>query len=128
MFERETTADAPPVGSTSYLIMLEPDKIATAEEVLAKPNNPNVSLVDARLPQEYTGDVSYAKQAGHIPCAVNLVWLDALTDGDADYTTEDNWREQLQDEDVERFKTAVEIQTLLDDTGIVDDKELITYC
>lgn len=126
--ERETTADAPPVGSSSYPIVLDSDKIVTAEQVLDKLEDSNVTIVDARSPEEYTGEVTYAEQAGHIPGAVNLVWLDALTGGDAVHTTEDDWREQLQDEDVERFKTAAEIQTLLDDTGIASGQELITYC
>ncbi len=73
-------------------------------------------------------EVTDAEQAGHIPGAVNLVWLEALTGGDAVYTTEDDWREQLQDEDVERFQTAAEIQSLLDAHNIAADQEIITYC
>ncbi|MAU00200.1 MAG: hypothetical protein CL608_23920 [Anaerolineaceae bacterium] len=126
--DRQTTTEAPPVGSSSYPIVLDSDKIVTAEQVLDKLDDPNVTILDARSPQEYTGEVTYAEQAGHIPGAVNLVWLDALTGGDAVHTTEDDWREQLQDEDVERFQTAEQIQSLLDAHNIVADQEIITYC
>ncbi|MBK8905228.1 MAG: sulfurtransferase [Anaerolineaceae bacterium] len=126
--DRPTTTEAPQVGSSSYPITLDSDKIATAEEILGKLDDPNVTLVDARSPQEYTGEVSYAEQAGHIPGAVNLVWLDALTGGDTVYTTEDDWSAQLRDADVERFRSAEAIQTLLDERGINPDEEIITYC
>jgi thiosulfate/3-mercaptopyruvate sulfurtransferase len=56
------------------------------------------------------------------------VWLDALTGGDTVFAIESDWQEQLQDEDVEVFKSAAEIQSLLDDLEITPEKEVITYC
>jgi thiosulfate/3-mercaptopyruvate sulfurtransferase len=126
--ERETTAEAPQVASSNYPITLRPEKIATADDVLARLDDPNATIVDARSPEEYTGEVTYADQGGHIPGAVNLVWLDALTGGDAVHTTQSDWREQLQDADVEVFKSGDEIQALLDELRISVDQEVITYC
>ena len=57
---------------------------------------------------------------------VNL--LDALTGGDTVYTTDPRWRAELEDPDVEVFKSAAEIQVLLDSLRITPDKDVITYC
>lgn len=126
--ERETTTESPQVGRSDHPIVLQEDKIATADEILDGLDDPNITIVDARSPQEYTGEVAYAERGGHIPGAVNLVWLEALTGGDAVYTTEDDWQEQLQDPDVERFKSASEIMAMLDELGLSADDEVITYC
>jgi thiosulfate/3-mercaptopyruvate sulfurtransferase len=126
--EREATTEASQVSSTNYPLVLQDDKLATAEDILDRLDDPDVVIVDARSPQEYTGEVKYAEQGGHIPGAVNFVWLDALGGGDAVYTTEDDWREQLQDADVETFKPAAQIQAQLDDLNILPEQEVITYC
>ena len=126
--ERETTAEAPDVGSSDYPIVIDDEKLATADYILNHLNDPNVTIVDARSSAEYTGDLTYSDRSGHIPGAVNLVWLDALTGGDAVQTTEDDWQEQLRDEDIEIFKSANEITTLLQDRDINPENEIITYC
>jgi thiosulfate/3-mercaptopyruvate sulfurtransferase len=126
--DRETTTDTPRLGSSAYPITLQDGKLAIAEEIVDLLDNPNVAIIDARSPQEYTGEVSYAYRAGHIPGAVNLVWLDALTGGDVVYTTEDDWQEQLEDADVEIFKSAAQIQAMLDDLNIRPEQEVITCC
>jgi thiosulfate/3-mercaptopyruvate sulfurtransferase len=117
----ESSSEVPQLGRSNYPIELQDDRIDTAEEVLARLGNPQVTIVDARSPQEYTGEVTYADRGGHIPGAVNLVWLDALTGGGAVYTTESDWREQLQDSDVEIFKSADEISALLQAQAITRD-------
>jgi thiosulfate/3-mercaptopyruvate sulfurtransferase len=124
----ETETVAPETALTSYPLRLDPDKLATADEILARLGDPETVLVDARSPQEYTGEVALAERGGHIPGAVNLVWLDALTGGDAVYTTDPDWAAELRDDDIEVFKPAAEIQALLDGQGITPDKEAITYC
>jgi thiosulfate/3-mercaptopyruvate sulfurtransferase len=126
--DRPTTTDVPQVEPGNYPLRLDASKIATADYVLNNLKNPGVILVDARSPQEYTGEVKLADRGGHIPGAVNLVWLDALTGGDTDYAIYSDWQEQLRDEDVEVFKSPAELQSLLDNLEITPDKEVITYC
>jgi thiosulfate/3-mercaptopyruvate sulfurtransferase len=116
------------VETSTYPLHLDEDKLATAEEILAVLDDPGVVIVDARSPQEYLGEVKLADRGGRIPGAVNLVWLDALTGGDAIYTTDNRWRAELEDADVEVFRSAAEIQPLLDDLGITPGKDVITYC
>ena len=54
--------------------------------------DPEVTLVDARSPEECSGEVKLADQGGHIPGAVNLVWLDALDGGDAVTIVAADWQ------------------------------------
>lgn len=124
----DTSNDPPTVPRTEYPLALDSSKIVSAEEVLARLDDPNVTLVDARSRAEYTGEARLAQRGGHIPGALNLVWFDTLTGGDAVPVTQDDWQAQLQDEDVERFQSAAEIQALLDELGISDENEIITYC
>lgn len=123
-----TTAEMPQVEPTEYPLRLDGTRLATADQVQERLDDPDVLLVDARSPQEYTGEVKLAARGGHIPGAVNLVWLEALTGGDTVYTINSDWRAELQDEDVEVFKSATDVQALLDGLGITPDKEIITYC
>jgi thiosulfate/3-mercaptopyruvate sulfurtransferase len=126
--EFDTETAVPEIQTTEYPLRLDSDKLATTEEILERLDEPGVSILDVRSPQEYTGEIKLADRGGHIPGAVNLVWLDALTGGDTVYTTNPDWRTELEDEDVEVFKSAAEIQKLLDDRGITPDEEVITYC
>ncbi len=123
-----TETETPEVEPTTYPLRVDADKLATADEVLARLHEPGVTIVDARSPQEYTGEVALAERGGHIPGAVNLVWLEALTGGDTVYTVDPRWRAELEDEDVELLKPADEIQVLLDDLGLTPEQEVITYC
>jgi thiosulfate/3-mercaptopyruvate sulfurtransferase len=124
-----TNAEPLEVESSTYVADPDPGKIISAEGILARLDDPEeVTILDARSPQEYTGQVKLADRGGHIPGAVNLVWLDTLTGGDTVYTINDNWQAELRDEDVERLKSAAEIEALLDELGVSRDQEIITYC
>jgi len=123
-----TTDEKTDVTPSEYPLQLEPARLVTAEELLGLLGNPDVAIVDSRSPEEYSGEIQYADRGGHIPRAVNLTWLDALTGGDTSYTTRDGWQSELRDEDVEMFKSAEEIQTLLDTLGLKRDQQVITYC
>lgn len=123
-----TTIAVPAVPASTYPLALDDSKLVTAQEVLDRLDMPDVTIVDARSPQEYTGEVALAQRGGHIPGAVNLVWLDALTGGDVTFTINSDWREQLQDEDVELFRDAAALQTLLNEHNIAPDDEIIVYC
>jgi thiosulfate/3-mercaptopyruvate sulfurtransferase len=126
--KRQVTSELPAIRESAYSIKLDASKLASANEVLSVLNDPHTVIVDARSPQEYTGEVLLAKRGGHIPGAVNFTWLDSLTPGTAVYTVQSDWVAQLQDPDLELFKPADQIQAQLDKLGITRDKQVITYC
>jgi len=126
--EEATTSQIPQVETSDYSLEIDPQKIISAEEILSRLDDPGVKIVDVRSPGEYTGEVTLADRGGHIPGAVNLVWLDALTGGDTVYTINAEWQEELRDPDVEYLKPAEEIEAMLQDLGISTEHEVITYC
>lgn len=127
--EHPTGREPLEVDASTYVADPDPAKIISAEEILDRLDEPEgVAILDARSPREYTGEVKLADRGGHIPGAVNLVWLETLTGGDTVYTIEDGWQAELRDEDIERLKSASEIEALLAELGVRQDQEIITYC
>lgn len=126
--ELETSEEPVSVESTEYPIELVPEKIIDAESLLEQLDKPDVAIVDARSPQEFVGEASFSSRSGHIPGAVNLVWLDALMGGDVVYTTEEGWGDELRDPDVELLRPADEIEAMLAELNLSPDQTVITYC
>ena len=116
------------ISPSQYPVDPDPARLVTAEQVLNALGDPEVVILDARSPQEYTGEVAYADRGGHIPGALNLAWRDALTGGDTVYTTDSAWREELRDQDVEYFKQPQELESLLSGLGLKEGDRIITYC
>ena len=125
---RETSIFVPDPTPSTYPIQLIDNRIVSADEVLSLLDNPEVVILDVRSPMEYSGEIALAERGGHIPGAQLLNWLDVLTGGDAVYTTESTWMEQLRDDDVEHFKYANEVEVLLNERGVTRDKTVIVYC
>ena len=126
---KPTDGETPAVNPSQYPVDPDSTRLVTADQVLNSLGDPGVVILDARSPQEYTGEVAYADRGGHIPGALNLAWRDALTGGDTAYTTDSAWREELRDQDVEYFKPARELETLLSNSGLDSkDNRIITYC
>jgi thiosulfate/3-mercaptopyruvate sulfurtransferase len=124
----ETSTDTPTITPTDYPIKLQSQVLITADEIVQHLNDPNVIIVDARSPQEYSGQATFSKRAGHIPGAVLFNWSAALTGGDTVYVTDPHWQAKLRDPDVEFFRPANEIEALLSAKGITPDKTVIVYC
>ncbi len=74
-------------------------------------------LVDVRSPQEYAGELLHmpgypqegAQRGGHIPGAASIPWSKA--------TNEDG-----------TFRSAEELRSLYEESGITPDKDIIAYC
>jgi thiosulfate/3-mercaptopyruvate sulfurtransferase len=99
----------PSVTPTTYRPALVPDRVRSAEWIRERLDDRSVALLDARSPDEYRGVKRYAKQAGHIPGAVNVEWERALR---ADGT----------------FKPVEELRALYAGAGVTPDKTVVTYC
>ncbi|MCH8567166.1 MAG: sulfurtransferase [Balneolales bacterium] len=73
----------------------------------------NVVILDARTPEEFSGEDKRAERAGHIPGAVNLEWRMFISEDENKGPG---------------FLSPDEIEALLATKGITPDKEVITHC
>ncbi len=71
----------------------------------------SVALLDARSPQEFSGEKRYAERGGHIPGAVNIEWTEFMDQG-----------RNL------RLKPEAELRGMLEESGFTSDKTVIAYC
>jgi thiosulfate/3-mercaptopyruvate sulfurtransferase len=83
-----------------------------ADYVLKNLQNKNVSIVDARDSEEYTGkkNIENNKRTGHIPGAINMDYY--VTNFKKDGT----------------LKSADDLKTIYGAKGITTDKEIVSYC
>jgi thiosulfate/3-mercaptopyruvate sulfurtransferase len=107
--KRPETTVVPSVARTDYRPALAPDRVASAEWVRDRLNDPTVALLDSRSAAEYTGKDVRANRGGHIPGAVNVEWKQNLRpDG--------------------TFKPVNELRAMYAAQAITPDKPIVTYC
>jgi len=107
--KRPETTVVPSVARTDYRPVLAPERVASAEWVRERLNDPTVALLDSRSAAEYSGKDVRAKRGGHIPGAVNVEWKQNLrSDG--------------------TFKSADELRAMYAAQAITPDKTVVTYC
>lgn len=82
---------------------------ATLTDVLAAIDDPDTVIWDARSPEEYRGERSGSRRAGHVPGAINLDWL-VLIDRARGY------------------RIVEDAAALLASHGIRPDRRVITHC
>jgi thiosulfate/3-mercaptopyruvate sulfurtransferase len=100
-------ATIPKAGN--FKMKARPQRLATAEEVLARLGKPEVVIVDTRSDAEYTGQLVRAKRGGAIPGAVHLEWTNNLDSKGF-------------------YKTADELSAMYTQRNITPDKEVIPHC
>jgi thiosulfate/3-mercaptopyruvate sulfurtransferase len=107
------TPEPTPVRPTATRVVMpaDPEPVATREFILAHLNDPAVALIDARSPQEYTGERRFAARGGHIPGAVNLEWTQTM----------DTTRHL-------RLRDPAELRPVLHALGVTPDKTVVAYC
>ena len=80
---RSITGDASQLPPVALKLEINPTVAVTTKEMVARLNNPNVQIVDARTPQEFIGEDIRAIRGGHIPGAINIPyeqnWIDPET-------------------------------------------------
>jgi thiosulfate/3-mercaptopyruvate sulfurtransferase len=108
---RPVTMAAPKIASaTPFTPRVNESMYATAEQIMADLDDPNVIVLDVRSDGEWEGTNARGnKRAGHIPGAVHLEWTNNLT---AD--------------DEKRWKTADELREMYAACGITPDKQIVT--
>src|SRR5258708_4076155 len=80
---RAISRDASQLPPVALKLEINPTVAVTTKEMVARLNNPNVQIVDARTPQEFIGEDIRAIRGGHIPGAINIPyeqnWIDPET-------------------------------------------------
>lgn len=105
----ETTARAA-AETPAPAVAPHPELLVDKNWVRDHGQQPNVALLDARLPQFYTGaEQGIGNRLGHIPGARNLPFTSLL---DAD----------------RKLKPAAELRQLFTEAGVTDGKQLAIYC
>ena len=114
---RPLTTDAPTLTPSTYTASAPNWALrAYRDEVLQKISDPNVTLIDVRSPDEFTGKViappgmsETAQRGGHIPGAQSAPWLNAVNDDGT-------------------FKSAETLREFYAGKNVTEGKDVITYC
>jgi thiosulfate/3-mercaptopyruvate sulfurtransferase len=109
--KRPVTSEVPTPQPATFSLQPDPGKICLVDELLSDMKRPDVVIVDARSPAEYTGFDVRAKRGGHIPGAVNIDWTRNVTN-----------------DEVKTFKPAAELLKMYEAAGVTRDKEIIAHC
>ena len=76
------TRDLPNPEPATLTLKLRPEMVVDMDTVRMKLDDPNVTLIDARAPERYRGEIEpLDKKAGHIPGAVNKPYTENLEHG-----------------------------------------------
>ncbi len=96
---------------TDFQVTIDNNPIAVVADIVAKLNDNNFGIWDARSAEEYDGSKVLAKRAGHIPGAINIDWLELM--------------------DRDRNMRLIDLELLqkrLEDVGLGKEKEIVTHC
>ncbi len=107
---RPTTAEVPAFTEGNFTPQANQSVRRTADDVLAKLNQPDTMLIDVRSAGEFNGDDSRAPRFGHIPGAVNY--------HRSAFTNEDG-----------TFKAVEAVRGQFESIGATDAKDdIVIYC
>lgn len=100
--------DHPPAR---FELRIDPERYASTEWMLEALSRPEVGIVDARSPEEFSGAESDSRRHGHIPGAINV-----------------EWTAQLADEEETSFLPAERITEIYRSHGLDTTQPVVTYC
>lgn len=109
--KRPVTTDVPDPQPTQFTIKIDSGKICLVEELMADIKRPDVVVIDARSPAEYSGFDVRAKRGGHIAGTVNIDWVRNVTS-----------------DDLKTFKPAAELRKMYVAAGVTPEKEIVVHC
>ena len=84
---------------------------ANLDDVKTSIGNEKVKFVDARPPENYTGEANVWVRNGHIPGAVNVTW-----------------RTLVDEKNPHKLKPFAEVKKIFETAGITKDDDIIVYC
>src|SRR4051794_558773 len=120
---RAISLDTAQPSPVALKLEVNPTAAVTTKEMLARLNDPNVQILDARTPQEFIGEDIRAIRGGHIPGAINIPyeqnWIDPETLGKLA-------RKQITNNAGMSLKPAEDLKRLYSRLDL--NKETIVYC
>ena len=118
-----TSREAPTTVPVALKLEIDPSVAVTTKEVVARLNDPNVQIIDARTPKEFAGEDIRAIRGGHIPGAVNIPYEQNWTDPE---TPTKLARKQVTSNAGMSLKSVVDLRRLYG--KFEPGKETIVYC
>jgi thiosulfate/3-mercaptopyruvate sulfurtransferase len=106
---RDVSTDAPAITRATFTPRVSPEWRATAEEVMARKDDPDLLLIDARDHGQFNGSRRRGPRGGHIPGAINVPRELFFAEGGG-------------------FRPPEEIRRDLIDRGVTPDRPVIAYC
>src|SRR5262245_57657680 len=120
---RATSREAAKLAPVALKLEINPTAAVTTKEMVARVNEPNVQIIDARTPAEFRGEDIRAIRGGHIPGAVNIPyeqnWVDPETPGKLA-------RRQVTTNAGMSLKSVADLKRLY--SKLDPSKETIVYC
>ncbi|WP_281645794.1 rhodanese-like domain-containing protein [Parendozoicomonas sp. Alg238-R29] len=98
--------------SSVGVAIVNPAVRATAEEImeeLSRGDDSNITIWDARSPEEHAGTKQFATRAGHIPGAINFEWTRGM-------------------DHQHQYRILPDLSSVLANLGLGADKNIITHC
>lgn len=109
--KRPVVTAVPTVRPATFTATLQPQWLATVDDVVAAIGSPSRKIVDARTVAEMDGtDTRLSSRGGVIPSAVSVYW------------------EELLDPATKTFKSADELKAIFAKHGVQPTDEVIAYC
>ena len=106
-----TTREFPPLLPNKFFGKVIRETSAEKKWIKDRLVAKNVLIVDARSPEQYSGEEGEEVRKGHIPGAKNIFWE----------TT-------LEGEEVRVWKKKEDLEKLFAESGVTRDKEIVVYC
>jgi thiosulfate/3-mercaptopyruvate sulfurtransferase len=100
--ERATSTEHPVTTPVEYAVGSRPERLSELDQLLEDVEAPDVVMLDARSSGEY--------EAGRIPAAVRIEWL-----------------QNYSDDEVPVFRSPAELRKLYADQGVTSDKRVHAY-
>jgi thiosulfate/3-mercaptopyruvate sulfurtransferase len=107
----ELSSTVEEVQRGSFTLALQPDRLATKDWILENLEDDGVTFLDARSPQEHSGEDVRSARGGTIPGSVNVNWILNVTD-----------------DEQRAFLPIEELAEMYDSADVVKDDTVVTYC
>jgi len=106
---RPITDEAPEIPQAHFTPNANTQQRFLVDDVVSAIEDPSVTLVDARDPNQYSGEVYRGPRRGHIPSAINVNAKNL-------FTSEGTW------------KSDEELREVVASAGITGDEKVVAYC